>query len=162
MSKLSEDIKNDKKKKSYKKDKSVLPQEHEVEQKLNAVEYYNNLSDADKLEFQEQIKKKKLRENYGAYVQYIYGDSYIMTKFHKTLCAICQNVVERIENGEQARFLLSTPPQVGKSSTLTETLPSWFIGRNPDLSCIITAYNADIAEKFGDRNRQKVKEFGKR
>lgn len=47
------------------------------------------------------------------------------------------------------------------SMTITETLPSWFIMRNPDLSCILTAYNADIAEKFGDRNRQKIKQFGK-
>ena len=157
----SELIKKDKKAKAYKEDKSILPQEHEVEQKLNAVEYYNNLSEVDKIAFQEEIKKKKLRENYASYVQYIYGNNYIMTKFHKTLCAICQNVVERIERGEQVRILLSTPPQVGKSKTLTETLPSWFIGNNPDLSVIITAYNADIAEKFGDKNRQKVREFGK-
>ena len=47
------------------------------------------------------------------------------------------------------------------SMTVTETLPSWFIGRNPDLRCIVTAYNADVAEKFGDRNRQKIKDFGK-
>lgn len=160
MENRSELINQDKKEKSYKKDKSILPMEHEVESKLNAVEYYNSLSEADKLSFQEEIQKKKLRENYASYIQYIYGDSFIMTKFHKTLCAICQNVVERVERGEQVRILLSTPPQVGKSSTLTEKLPSWFIGRNPDLSCIITAYNADIAEKFGDRNRQTVREFG--
>lgn len=157
----SEKIKEDKKEKSYKVDKSVLPQQHEVEQKLNAIEYYNNLSDADKLSFQKQLEMRKLRDNYASYVQYVFGENYIMTKFHKVLCGICQNVVQRVEKGQQVRILLSTPPQVGKSSTLTETLPSWFIGRNPDLSCIITAYNADIAEKFGDRNRQKVREFGK-
>lgn len=157
----SEIIKQDKKDKSYKKDKSILPMEHEVESKINALDYYNNLSESDKIDFQEQIKKKKLRDNYASYVKYIYGDNYIMTNFHKRLCAICQSVVERVEKGEQVRILLSTPPQVGKSKTLTECLPSWFIGRNPDLSCIITAYNADIAEKFGDRNRQKVRDFGK-
>ena len=47
------------------------------------------------------------------------------------------------------------------SMTVTESLPSWFLGRNPDLRCILTAYNGDIAEKFGDKNRQKVKDFGK-
>ena len=156
-----ESIKQDMKDSAYKKDKSALPIEHETESKINAVEYYNNLSDSEKLEFKEQLKKKKLRENYASYVQYIYGEYYIMTKFHKVLCAICQTAVEKIRKGEQVRILLSTPPQVGKSKTLTETLPSWFIGNNPDLSCIITAYNADIAEKFGDRNRQKVREFGK-
>lgn len=154
-------IKQDIKDKEYKIDKSVNEQQREVEQKINALEYYNSLSDADKLDFQNEIKKKKLRENYASYVQYIFGDSYLMTPFHKILCSICQSAVERIERGEQVRILLSTPPQVGKSSTLTETLPSWFLGRNPDLSTIITAYNADIAEKFGDRNRQKVREFGK-
>ena len=144
----------------FKKPVRITEQEQEVENKLNAIDYYNNLSDADKLSLQKEIKKKKLRDNYASYVQYVFGDGYISSKFHRTLCAICQNVVERIERGEQVRVLISTPPQVGKSTHLTETLPSWFIGRNPDLSCIITAYNADIAEKFGDRNRQKIKEFG--
>lgn len=161
MTDISNAIKEDKKNKSYKKDKSVLPQEHEVEQKINALDYYNNLSDADKREFQEQIKKKKLREDYGAYVQYVFGDTYTMTRFHKVLCSICQSAYKRFQEGKQVRILLSVPPQFGKSMTITETFPSWFIGNNPDLSCIITAYNADIAEKFGDRNRQKVKEFGK-
>ena len=156
-----QELNNYKKDKSYKKSKATLPMEQDIETKINAVKYYESLSEADKLSFQNEIKKKKLREDYGAYVKYIYGDNYIMTNFHKVLCAICQNVVERVEKGQQVRILLSTPPQVGKSSTLTECLPSWFIGRNPDLSCIITAYNADIAEKFGDRNRQKVKDYGK-
>lgn len=157
----SELIKQDKKRKSYKKDKSILPMEHEIEQKLNAVKYYEGLSDAEKLEFKEEIKKKKLREDYGSYVQYVFGKNYIMTNFHKVLCALCQKGIEMAMNGKQARFLLSTPPQVGKSKTLTETLPSWFIGKYPDHSCIITSYNATTAEKFGDRNRQKVKDYGK-
>lgn len=110
----SELIKQDKKEKSYKKDKSVLPQQHEVEQKINALEYYNNLSDADKVAFQEQIKKKKLRENYASYVQYVFGENYIMTNFHKVLCSIGQSMVEKLERGEHPRLLLSVPPQFGK------------------------------------------------
>ena len=157
----SELIKEDKEKKAYKEDKSILPQAHEVESKINALEYYNNLSDADKLSFQDQIKKKKLRENYASYIQYVYGDTYIMTNFHKVLCSICQSAYTRFQKGEHIRILLSVPPQFGKSMTITEAFPSWFVCNNPDLSAIITAYNADIAEKFGDRNRQKVKEFGK-
>lgn len=161
MEKIKQAIKEDKKAKSYKKDKDPREQVHEVEQKLNAVKYYESLSDSDKLAFKEQLEKKKLRENYASYVKYIFGDNYIMTKYHRTLCAICQNAEERIVRGEQVRILLSCPPQTGKTSAVTETFPSWFIGKHPDLSCIVTAYNADIAEKFGDRNRQKVKEFGK-
>lgn len=141
--------------------KIVVDQERETESKVNALNYFNSLSDAEKLSFQEEMKKKKIRENYLTYLKYIYGDNYIITDFHKILASIGQSVVERIEKGEHPRVLLSVPPQFGKSMTITEALPSWFLGRNPDLSVIITAYNADIAEKFGDRNRQKVKEFGK-
>ena len=161
MANRKELIKEDMKKKAYKKDKSVSPLEHENEQKINALNYYNNLNETEKAEFQEQLKKKKIRENYLTYLKYIYGDNYVITDFHKILASIGQSAVERLEKGEHPRMLLSVPPQFGKSMTITEALPSWFIGRNPDLSAIITAYNADIAEKFGDRNRQKVKEFGK-
>lgn len=154
-------IKEDKKAKSFHEDKSVLPMEHEVESKINAIDYYNSLSDAEKQSFQEEIQKKKLRESYASYVQYVFGDNYVMTDFHKLLCSIGQDACNKIRQGKHPRYLLSVPPQFGKSTTITETLPSWFIGNNPDLSVIITAYNADIAEKFGDRNRQKVKDFGK-
>ena len=153
-------IKKDIEEKSYKEDESILPMEHEVESQINAVNYYNQLSEGEKREFQEQLQLKKLRDNYASYVQYVFGDNYIMTDFHKLLCSIGQDACNKIRKGEHPRYLLSVPPQFGKSVTLTETLPSWFIGNNPDLSVIITAYNADIAEKFGDRNRQKVKEFG--
>lgn len=161
MASRKELIKEDIKKNAYKKDKSFSPLEHETEQTINAINYYNNLSDEEKTEFQEQLRKKKIRENYLTYLKYIYGDNYVITDFHKILASIGQSAVERLEKGKHPRILLSVPPQFGKSMTITEALPSWFIGRNPDLSAIITAYNADIAEKFGDRNRQKVKEFGK-
>ena len=154
-------LRQDKKDKSYKESKSANLLEKEVETKLNGLEYYNSLSDAEKQQFQEQIEKRKLRENYASYVQYIFGKNYVMTDFHKLLCSIGQDACNKIKQGKQARYLLSVPPQFGKSMSITETLPSWFIGNNPDLSVIITAYNADIAEKFGDRNRQKVKDFGK-
>ena len=156
--KIQEEMKTLRYKEKYKVADTL---EKETENKVNAVEYYNNLSDADKLSFQDQLQKRKLRDNYGLYLKYVNGENYILTPFHTALAKICQSVVMKIENGEHPRVLLSVPPQFGKSCTITETLPSWFLGRNPDLSVIITAYNADIAEKFGDRNRQKVKEFGK-
>lgn len=129
--------------------------------KINAIEYYNNLSEVEKREFDRELEKKKIRESYITYLKYVYGDTFVITPFHKSLADIGESVVRKVEKGEQVRILLSVPPQFGKSKTITEALPSWFLMRNPDLSCIITAYNADIAEKFGDRNRQKIKDFGK-
>jgi len=59
------------------------------------------------------------------------------------------------------KILISVPPQHGKTQTITKTLPSWYIGRNPTRSAILTAYNAEMGEKFNDSNRQKIRMFGR-
>ena len=130
------------------------------EKKDNVLELYQNMSQKERDAFNKELEKKKLRDNYYLYLKYVYPD-YVLTKFHALLCNICQSVVEKVESGQKVRICLSVPPQHGKSHTITETLPSWFIGRNNDMRAILTAYNADIAEKFGNKNRQLVKDFGK-
>lgn len=47
------------------------------------------------------------------------------------------------------------------STTLTESLPSYFLGRNPNEGVIVCSYNADFAEKFGNSNREKLRNHGK-
>ncbi len=46
------------------------------------------------------------------------------------------------------------------STTLTETLPSWYLMKHPDNSVIQVSYGDDLAERFGKRNLEKIKEFG--
>ena len=172
MAKSSKDIKqlkemHDKEVKSFEKTHKTLSKQDnivaETENKISAVDYYNSLSDGEKKEFQDQLQKKKLRENYGAYLLYVYGNQpdYQLTRFHRFLANLFQSVVQRIEKGEKVRVAISTPPQHGKTQTLTATGPTWFIGRNPDLRVIITSYNAETAERFGDTARQIVREYGK-
>lgn len=132
----------------------------EETKKENVLDLYQNMSPSEKAAFNKEIEKKKIRDNYALYLKYVYQD-YIFTKFHALICNICQSVVEKVENGKKVKICISVPPQHGKSMTVTETLPSWFIGRNPDLRCIVTAYNADVAEKFGNKNRQLIKNYGK-
>ena len=152
---FSSDLKKHQKKTIYDNIKTIS------NDKANAINYYDNLSESDKIAFQKELHKKKIRDNYLYYLKYIYGEDYKLTRFHTLLASICQNVVEKIERGEKVYICISCPPQHGKSQTITETLPSWFLGRNPDLRCITTAYNSDIAEKFGDKPRQQVKKYGK-
>lgn len=134
--------------------------EKEHQHKEDVLSVYNNLSDEEKAIFHSELQKKKLRDSYINYLKYIYPD-FKVTRFHSILANILQSAVEKAEHGQIVKIALSTPPQHGKSKTATETLPSWFLGRNPNWRCIVTGYNADIAEKFGDRNRQIVKEYGK-
>ena len=108
-----------------------------------------------------ELEKQLARVDYLSYLNYVHSSIFKPTRFHKFLAAVCEKVVMKIEAGEEVRICLSVPPRHGKSMCVTETLPSWFVGRNPNSSCILTAYNADLAEKFGNKNREKIKQFGK-
>ena len=44
--------------------------------------------------------------------------------------------------------------------TITETFPSFFIGRNPDRRVIAVSYSGALAYRFGKANRSKLNEFG--
>lgn len=127
---------------------------------FEAQEFYKGLTESEKIQLNQQLVFRKAKNNYIDYLRYVFPN-YTFTNFHIFLAKVCQTVVERIEQGKKVRILLSVPPRHGKSETITKTLPSWFVGRNPDKNAILTAYNADLAEKFEDANRQKTREFGK-
>ena len=137
--------------------KDTMQDQHE--KKVEALDFYNRLSNEDKATFHKELQNKKLRDSYIQFLKYIYPD-FILTKFHIFLANIVQSVVEKVENGQTVRLLISTPPQHGKSTVVTKTLPAWFVGRNPKKWAILTAYNADIAEEFSDNNRQIIKNHG--
>lgn len=82
------------------------------------------------------------------------------SKFHKDLCDRVQAFVEKPTDKAYEILILSTPPQHGKSTTITETLPSWFLMKNPDKNVIQVSYGDDLAERFGKRNKEKIAEFG--
>lgn len=44
--------------------------------------------------------------------------------------------------------------------TISETFPSWFIGRNPSRRVICASYGESLAQRFGKLNRRKIEEFG--
>ena len=46
------------------------------------------------------------------------------------------------------------------SLTITESLPSWYLGRYPKNRIIEASYNDDTAKRFGRKNLEKVEQFG--
>ena len=102
-----------------------------------------------------------LRESYGAYCYFVHNGKWIDTHFHKFLADKIQTFVETETGNPYDILVLSCPPQHGKSMTVTETFPSWYIGKYPDRRCIIACYNDDFAGKFGRRNKGKIDEYGK-
>ena len=118
------------------------------------------LTETQKQQAKQLIQMRKAKESYIEYLKYV-NPSYVWTKFHIFLAMVCDSVVKRVEKGEKVRIVLSVPPRHGKTETVTNALPKLVCWRNPDNNAILTAYNADLAEKFEDANRKKTREYGK-
>ena len=100
-----------------------------------------------------EILRRKLRKDYSAYCEYV-NRGFYMSHFHKWLCDKVQEFLETpCTNGVMDILLLSVPPQHGKSTTVTETLPSWFLGKHPEDAVIIAGYEGTFAESFSRRSR---------
>ena len=101
-----------------------------------------------------------MQSSYPAYCYFVHNGKWLDTKFHRFLADKVQTFVETITGNPYDILVLSTPPQHGKSMTVTETFPSWYEGKYPDRRCIVACYNDDFAGKFGRRNKTKIDEYG--
>lgn len=101
-----------------------------------------------------------LQTDYCEYVKYVHHGAWKKTPFHRFLCKYVQNFVERETEKPYEILVITTPPQHGKSQSITETLPSWYLGKHPEKHVIEISYNEDFAIKFGRSNKRKVDEFG--
>ena len=105
-----------------------------------------------------ELDIRKARQSYLEYVKFT-NQGYKESKFHNYLCNEIQKFIEKVDSNAFDILLLSVPPQFGKSTTVTETLPAYYLGKNPDKKVIICGYNEDFAIRFGRRNKEKIEEF---
>jgi predicted phage terminase large subunit-like protein len=114
----------------------------------------------------EEINLSLARKRYWRYVEYVHEGRWLQAPYLIYILNIVQEFLEgklRQEDGTEVMILcLSLPPQHGKSMSLTETLPSWFLGRWPHKRVIEVSYNEDFARKFGRRNKEKIQRFGQK
>lgn len=112
-----------------------------------------------------EIRKELAKRSYFDYVHYVHRGAWIKAKHVELICNIVeQHINNQLFNdkGELVNVLiLSMPPQHGKSQSITETLPSYYLGKYPSKRVIEVSYGDDLARRFGRRNKQKVAEFGK-
>ena len=52
--------------------------------------------------------------------------------------------LEEVESGKCTRLIVSEPPRHGKSMTVSQIFPTWYIGRHPTANIIQSGYSADI------------------
>lgn len=118
----------------------------------------------------QEVYLKKVQTDYKAYCFHVHNDgkdivggndfAWIPSRFHTFLCDRIQEFIDRETDKPYEILGLSTPPQHGKSKTVTETLPSFYLGRNPEHRVIEISYNETFATTFGKRNKEKIERFG--
>lgn len=107
-----------------------------------------------------ELQRRQMRRDYGSYVAYVNApQGFYMTHFHRYLCDTIQAFLEHKCDKAMDILLLSVPPRHGKSFTVTETLPSWYLGKHPQASVILCGYEGTFAESFSRRNRDKFNEY---
>lgn len=117
-----------------------------------------SVTDSQKSYIQQMAKYELAKRYYMSYVELVHHGAYSHFEHTKLICSYLQRIAE----GEQMHLMIEMPPRHSKSMTVTETFPSYFLGRNPDKRVITSAYSDDLARKFGRLNRNKFGEFGKR
>lgn len=110
--------------------------------------------------------RKVVRESYLKYVEIVNTsmNEEADWKPGKHLVYICNKIYDFImmDTGNAYDIMvLNVPPQHGKSLSVTETLPSWYLGMFPDKSVISLAYGDDLAQRFGRRNKEKIEKWGR-
>lgn len=95
------------------------------------------------------------RQHYRNYVEFVHHGHYEHYRHTELVC----DVLQRVADGEQLSILIEMPPRHGKSMTVTESFPSYYLMRNPDKRVIAAAYSDGLATKFGRLNRNKFSEF---
>lgn len=108
----------------------------------------------------ELARRELARRNYGDYLEYVNGHTWVRTRLADYLAREIQTFVETDTGNAYDILIIETPPQHGKSMNVTEAAPSFFLGRHPDWRVILASYNDDSAERFARRNKEKIQQFG--
>lgn len=101
------------------------------------------------------IKLAKI--DYSFYCEYTHRGIWKTAKHLELICG----KLEEVEKGNIKKLMIFMPPRHGKSMSVTETFPSYYIGKKPSRRVIEVSYGGDLAQKFGRANRQKVEQYGK-
>lgn len=107
---------------------------------------------------EQELLARSAKNTYLDYIRLTNID-FVDTKLHTFLADKIQKFIDT-PTAAVSILLLSVPPQHGKSMSITETLPSWYLLKNPNHGVLVASYNEDFAIKFGRANKQKIEEYG--
>jgi len=118
----------------------------------------NSLSDEEIKDLLEMIDAELASAMNDSYLSFLREshDGFVVGKHTQYLT----HKLEEFMAGDKKFLVISMPPQHGKSLTVTESFPAWYVMKNPKKRVILTAYNSDFATDFGRKNKDKIERFG--
>ncbi|MEE3405105.1 MAG: terminase family protein, partial [Acutalibacteraceae bacterium] len=108
----------------------------------------------------ELARRELARRFYSEYLAYSQGATWKRTRMSEYIAMKVQDFLETDTGHAYDILVIETPPQHGKSITVTETVPSWYLCKHPTSNVILASYDSDFAERFCRRNKEKIKAFG--
>lgn len=100
-------------------------------------------------QFLEEAAQRALAmQDMASFGEYIYPDWYRAFDMHRFICYYCELVLQYLAgdtvNGIENLMIL-TPPQHGKSVTVSNVLPAFGLGKLPNLRILMASYGADLS-----------------
>ena len=96
------------------------------------------------LKLSEKKKKSKVHDDFLSFVKHVWPE-FIEGSHHKKIA----EKFNQIAKGEIKRLIINMPPRHTKSEFASFLLPSWMVGRKPDLKIIQTTHTTELAIRFG-------------
>jgi predicted phage terminase large subunit-like protein len=94
-----------------------------------------------------EMDRREARCSFPAFIRYMKPD-YYMGWFHERLAVAVNRFVDDVLARRSPRLIIQAPPRHGKSTQASRLLPSYIMGRDPDLEVLSTSYGDSLAYEF--------------
>ena len=96
------------------------------------------------IKLSEKKKQGQVNNDFLSFVKHVWPE-FIEGKHHKEIA----DKFNKLASGEIKRLIINMPPRHTKSEFASYLLPSWMVGRKPDLKIIQTTHTTELAIRFG-------------
>ena len=96
-------------------------------------------------------KQEKIKNSFMAFVKEMWPE-FIEGRHHKEIA----DKFDKIAQGKIKRLIINMPPRHTKSEFASFLLPSWMVGRKPDLKIIQTTHTTELALRFGRKAKNLI------
>ena len=96
------------------------------------------------IKLSEKEKQVKVQDDFLTFVKHVWPE-FIEGEHHKKIA----EKFNLIAQGKLKRLIINMPPRHTKSEFASFLLPSWMIGRKPNLKIIQSTHTTELAVRFG-------------